>query len=1419
MNYPSSQFKRYFLFSLFSCFLNWATLSLAATNLADSPISTKVTVPSNVALALSVEFPTAVGRSYPDAYTLSSTYIGYFDSEKCYKYVPNVTTLSGLYNTGVNSAGTSVLSTGSDDPHWAASINPSSNDVNNVVANGDSDSAFIGSSGTTVAGDYYYQTSFNIASDVDPTKVSISFTLWADDSLKTILVNCTSAIASCTGSTNTGITSTATGSSSATVTIAAGQYPFKVGTNTLTLVLNNANTAASSYSASCTALVSCSCPSGGTLSASWPFFSGTCNIAAGPSAVKLRVDNISLTAQSGAGSYFQPVAAATGHACNAVTNGRWSGNFLNWALTQTIDPLRYALSGGYRAVDTTTTTILEKAWASNQGGGNPTALTNSTLISQSTPYSVSNLNLVTYAQGNKFQFYVTSAGSTVVSDNLPNSLSTNVTYELYGRVKVCDASVGVESNCVAYGSNYKPEGLIQKYSMNLNFAAFGYLNDSSITRDGGVMRARMGPVGPLKPVPGSSNVDNTTRKEWDAATGVFYTNPHTADNAGVSNSGVINYLNKFGLYANSYKTYDPVGEMYYTVLRYFRKKGSVSAYSSGYTTSMSEDFPVITDWTNDDPIKYYCQKNYIIGVGDSNTHADSNLPGSTIRGSSEPSLPTEVANDYGSLSNTTTNYTDVTTSTTRVGNIEKIANLATRTIPWCCNDGNTFFMAGLAYDVHTRDFRPDLTNTQTIDTYWLDVLESGDRFNYNSETGMRNQFWLTAKYGGFTRDDSYAPYTGTATSIDSSKWDTNNDGDPDNYYRANNPSLMIQGLNKAFASIADSGNNVSTAFGFTAPTVTNGDISYNSKYYDGKWTGDVIATDASDSTVIKWQAAAKLDAMGWSSRIIATSSCSVDSAADGTQTCVGKPFRYDATAVSGVSGSLTSNLATATADQQTMLDFLHGDRSNEGSKYRSRDKLLGDIVNSKVVVLNAPAAPYSDSANPGYSTFVANNAGRSTVVYVGANDGMLHAFSGGASGGKELFAYVPNALFAGPNSTPNIDGLAALSNTTYAHHYYVDSTPQIRDVNFSQTGADWHTLLVGGLGKGGKAYYALDVTNPSTYTNESTLANKVLWEFKHKHMGYSYGKPLMVKTKRDGWVVVLTSGYNNDDGNGYIFIVNPKNGKLISTSVITSSSSSTEVGLTAATAFVNDVRDFTADAIYVADLQGNVWRLDVTTASGSYAAPTQLAKLGKAITMPPVVEVDASTGKRYVIVGTGRYLATTDIDTAQSNTIYSLLDGTDAAFFTSATLPTNGKLPIDKSVLVDNTNSLLTGITADTTKPMGFYVDIGAYLVNVDIKSAAGFAVVAANLPSNDICNPQTSSRLYGFSFSSGKSILTGADGNLTSYISQSGLIVSTAIVISNGTVTVLAGYSDGTIASSQANLGSSQGYMQLNWREVPTSQ
>jgi type IV pilus assembly protein PilY1 len=438
---------------------------------------------------------------------------------------------------------------------------------------------------------------------------------------------------------------------------------------------------------------------------------------------------------------------------------------------------------------------------------------------------------------------------------------------------------------------------------------------------------------------------------------------------------------------------------------------------------------------------------------------------------------------------------------------------------------------------------------------------------------------------------------------------------------------------------------------------------------------------------------------------------------------------------------------------------------------------------------------------------------------------MLHAFNGVPTGGNELFAYVPNAVIKGPTNTPYDNGIGVLAKPSYDHKYFVDATPAIEDVKFADN--TWHSVLIGGLGKGGMAYYALDVTNPAGISSEANLSTKVLWEFTHKNMGYTYDTPLVVKTAKYGWTAILTSGYNNIDGKGYFFLVNPQTGALLETISTGEGSTTNDAGLAHVNAFVADARDSLADAAYAGDALGNVWRLDLS-GTGAIPAPTKIAAFGsnQPITTSPLIEIDKGTLKRYVFVGTGRILADSDVNSTQTQSFYAILDGNQSQPFNASTLPAGGSFPVDRSQMVDNTSTIATtGAIADNSKPMGYFMDLGnesgsPYRINVEMISSAGIVAFAANSLGGDACNPSGKNKLYAVAYGSGKSAILNSSGSIIESYSGSGLATNVSFFRKDGNTTSRISISNdsGNSDSIQVNPSSATGFTPLNWRELPSS-
>ncbi|MFP4080896.1 MAG: hypothetical protein ACLFTM_09715, partial [Ectothiorhodospira sp.] len=246
--------------------------------------------------------------------------------------------------------------------------------------------------------------------------------------------------------------------------------------------------------------------------------------------------------------HFDPVRTPSGRDCE---NTHWSGNFLNWVATQTIDPFRLALTGGYRVKDTREETWLEKARHDGRDGTNiypDRNLSGTDLITQSTPLSGDDARFRIQGLDHKMRFRIDgdNTGLDLTPYDPAAETSDDRAYELSVRVKVCDPEAGLEDFCVPYGDHWKPEGLLQEYAQGMQVAVFGYLNDHDELRDGGVMRARKKWVGPQRLSDGEW--EGNPAREWDPATGILERNPDAGDaaagSADIQDSGVINYINR-----------------------------------------------------------------------------------------------------------------------------------------------------------------------------------------------------------------------------------------------------------------------------------------------------------------------------------------------------------------------------------------------------------------------------------------------------------------------------------------------------------------------------------------------------------------------------------------------------------------------------------------------------------------------------------------------------------------------------------------------------------------------------------------------------------------------------------------------------------------------------------------------------------
>jgi type IV pilus assembly protein PilY1 len=487
---------------------------------------------------------------------------------------------------------------------------------------------------------------------------------------------------------------------------------------------------------------------------------------------------------------------------------------------------------------------------------------------------------------------------------------------------------------------------------------------------------------------------------------------------------------------------------------------------------------------------------------------------------------------------------------------------------------------------------------------------------------------------------------------------------------ASDPANLLNVLNAAIVSIAQRTSSAASV------ALNSGSHSANSRVYQarfnsGDWSGQLLSypIDANgDVATAEWDASTVLGTLNYDTgRTILTYN---------PTTSAGIPFRWTNLSTTQQTQLHLNPSGTNDGQGQARLDYVRGSTTHEGTgnQYRVRLKRLGDLVNSDPFFVGAPSFP--DDLGSGYSGFRSTYKNRTPMVYVGGNDGMLHGFA--ASNGAEKLAYVPNKVFA---------KLSKLTNPTYTHIYYVDGSPTVGDV-YGDFGARcpssppcWRSVLVSGLRKGGQGFFALDVTDPSTFS-ESNAAKHVLWEFTDStdtDLGYSFSQPSLVKMANGQWAAVFGNGYNNSEADGQVsttgravlyilFLDKGLDGTWTSgTDFIKLSTgvgdTTTPNGL-ATPAAVDLDGDYITDLVYAGDLRGNLWRFDVRNATPSnWGAPalvfTAKDTSNNALPITTRLEVGEHPNGEGVLVyfGTGKYLESSDNSTSISTqTFFAIWD-------------------------------------------------------------------------------------------------------------------------------------------------------------------
>lgn len=834
-----------------------------------------------------------------------------------------------------------------------------------------------------------------------------------------------------------------------------------------------------------------------------------------------------------------------------------------------------------------------------------------------------------------------------------------------------------------------------------------------------------------------NNLPGTMRLGWQALNVVDVSNPNRCGDLtsgackgwdGVSRDNRIRTLSASGHKQNFYDWLVKLPANGGTPLR--AALGRVGEY---YKTASGTNNPYAEDPQVKEGTQHSCRANYTIMMTDGiwNGSAAGNSDANGNVDNTAKSLPSGPGPD-GPTSYTPPAYTP--------------------SAPYA--DDNSGSLADVSFYYWANDLRTDLINNVPRSPRSLDKLvEDGktipttDYFSpQNDPASWQHMVTYTVGLGLTTTFPTLTPaldwagdtYTGSYSKLASGdvKWPTAGTDKPGNVADLWHAALNGRGL---FFSAEDPKslgdamqemvNNIISRSSSAASIATNSkklDTSttiYQASFDSGNWTGDLEAYAVKSDGTLATKSDGSLADPLWKA------STKIPAAA------ARKIWTFNGTAGAAFSGAVDTSLGL-TAD---VVNYLRGDQSNEqdkvGGTFRTRTSLLGDIVNSDPLFVaeeNFGYGTLSGTEGTDYMTYVEGKSSKTPVIYVGANDGMLHAFK--ASDGTELFAYVPSLVYA---------NLPELTKPSYSHKYFVDGAPTVGDVYYG--GSAWKTVLVTPLGAGGRGVFALDISK--NFSLSDFDGSDVLWEFDGKNatagstlndMGYPVGSAAIGRFKDGKYYAVFGNGYGSANCRSGLFMVQvdaPSNVKYFDTGKGACTSATTQNGMSTPS-LVDYDGDRIIDAIFAGDLLGNLWKFDVSAATWGIAlGGAMFTATGQPITAP--VEVGpapaTSSGKAMVYFGTGRYLLSGDENDKSKQSFYGLLDEDKVVSSTKL---------VKQSIVYEDANArVVSSETLNWASKQGWYLDLlppsgtaqGERVLSVPLLRY-GRVIFNTSIPSADPC-------------------------------------------------------------------------------------
>ncbi len=739
-------------------------------------------------------------------------------------------------------------------------------------------------------------------------------------------------------------------------------------------------------------------------------------------------------------------------------------------------------------------------------------------------------------------------------------------------------------------------------------------------------------------------------------------------------------------------TWTPLGEALYEATRYFR--GMSSHYNSGVSYTS--------------PIRYRCQKNFAIVITDGYPTKDTSFPTDD---------PADLADSTRSLPNW--DNLDPPTTDSMYPNFPSGSD-GFQPSGSSSDEGYTLYLDDLAKFAYDIDMRtgPDDTGVSFDDSRY----PHQNLVTYTVGFAVANQMMADAAANG----------TGL-------------------YFQAGDEEELTAALQAALADI-DARTSAAASVATNSTRLASDTFIYQARFSSGDWGGQLLAYPigaAGEIATLDANGIPQLGgASGWNAAKMVPAAASRNIMTYNPTAGTGMAFEWASLTADQQLALNTDLIGNDDGQGQKRLNYLRGDKSEEspnGMAFRVRSSPLGDIINSDPTFVGEQNYGFdllAGSEGSSYRSFRQSSAykGRTPMVYVAANDGMLHGFS--AKTGVELLAFMPNAVY------PELKYIADPSFNTN-HRLINDGAPRALD---AYIGGSWKSVLLGTLGGGGKGVYALDVTTPDSFG-----ASDVMWEFTSaddSNMGVAIPQATIARMYNGKWAAIVPNGYNSG-GNAVLFILDLETGaklKEIDTGV------GGDNGLSTATPVDVD-GDRITDYIYAGDLKGNMWKFDVTGSSTSdwriafsgaplytaCSADPCTASNRQPITARPEVGISPPAGY-FVYFGTGRYFAVVDNGVGTgANAVYAIRDKNEKGASVEV-LPGAGRSTlVHQSVLNEQFltfGAFQEGVRVTTNNPItdsddGWYLDLpttGERQVSSPILRG-GRLIFTTVIPSGDECS------------------------------------------------------------------------------------